>query len=425
MAVERVAPRKMFWGWYVVAGAFITIGINYGARYCFGVFLKPMCEDLGWSRSVVSFAMSLAALCYGIGGILSGRLLDHFAPRWIIAAGSAIAAFALILTPFISTPLQLYIVYGVIYGMGESFFGAAVCMTSVGKWFIQKRGVAIGITSTGIGVGTMLLTPLAGVIVKYFDWKTGFILLGIVVFVLCTVLSQLFLGRTRPEDYGLFPDGATTPPGNVAQPSDARPPSYGQTARFLIKDSRFWIINVCFGFPTMAFMTVFAHQVAYAEGFGIDRIAASSSIGIIAVMSIAGRFFFGWLSDRIGDAKHSACLGFTCMCVGMIILLLFHSIGFFYLFACLFGFGYGSLSTMIAFLTVDRFGREISGTAYGLISFFAVGLGGSFGPILGGIIYDTTGSYTFAWQVNLAGLVLVMALIQFLKPAQAGEDIRK
>jgi sugar phosphate permease len=425
MEMERQAPQKVFWGWYVVAGAFITMGINYGTRYCFGVFLKPMCEDLGWSRSVVSFAASLTVLFYGMGGILAGRLLDRFAPRWIIAAGSAIAALGLVLIPFISTPLQLFIVYGVIYGIGVSFFGSAVCVSSVGKWFIQKRGVAIGITSIGIGVGTMLLTPLAGVIITYFDWKTGFIVLGIATFVLCTALSQFFMGRTRPEDYGLLPDGATMPPSHRERPPDVRKPSYRQTNRLLLKDSRFWIMAVSFGFATMTLMTVFVHQVAYAEGYGIDRIAAASSLGIIGIASIAGRFFFGWLSDRIGDAKHSACLGFACMSVAMIILLYFHSIGFFYLYACLFGFGYGSMSPMLAILMVDRFGRDISGTAYGLISFFAVGLGGSLGPIFGGIIYDVAGSYTHAWQINLAGLIFVTALIQFLKPAQDIEALRK
>jgi sugar phosphate permease len=425
MEMAKQASRKIFWGWFVVAGAFITIGINYGARYCFGVFLKPMCDELGWSRSVVSFAMSLYILFYGFGGILGGRLLDLFAPRWIIAAGSAIAAFALILTPFISTPLQLYIVYGVIYGMGASFFGAAVCMSSVGKWFIQKQGVAMGTTSVGIGVGTLLLTPLSGVIVKYFDWETGFIVLGIAIFVLCTILSQFFMGRTRPEDYGLLPDGATMPPIPLERPPDVRKSSYRQTTQFLLKDSRFWVINVCFGLGTMVNLTVFVHLVAYAEGYGIDRVSAAFSLGIIGIASIAGRFFFGWLSDRIGDAKHSACLGFACMSVAMVILLLFHSIEFIYLYACLYGFGYGCLSTMMPLLTVDRFGRDISGTAYGLGSFFAVGLGGSIGSIFGGIIYDTTGSYTFAWQVDLAVLIFVTVLIQFLKPARDIEAIRK
>jgi MFS family permease len=113
------------------------------------------------------------------------------------------------------------------------------------------------------------------------------------------------------------------------------------------------------------------------------------------------------------------------MALAMAILLFFHSLEFFYLYACLFGFGYGSLSPMLAILMVDRFGRDISGTSYGLICFFVVGLGGSLGPIFGGFVYDITGSYTYAWQINLAGLILVTALIQFLKPVRDGADVPK
>jgi MFS family permease len=419
------ARRRLFWGWSVVEGAFITIGLNYGDRYSFGVFLKPMCDDLGWSRSVVSFALSLAILFYGIGSILSGRLLDRFAPRWIITAGAALAAAGFVLTPYISTPLQLYIVFGVIYGLGASFFGIAACLSSVGKWFVRKRGVAIGITSIGIGVGTMLLTPLAGAIVKYFDWKTGFVVLGAVIFLLCTAVAQFLMGRTYPEKYGLLPDGAAKPPERADAPPDEAKPSYGQTVRLLLKDSRFWIIVVSFGGAGTAQMTVFVHQIAYAEEYGIDPVAAAALIGIIGIGSIAGRFFFGWLSDRLSDAKHSAGIGFSCMAAAMVILLLFHSLEFFYLFACLFGFGYGCLNPVMAILVMDRFGRNVSGTAYGLIAFFVVGIGGSLGPIFGGFMYDVTGSYTRAWQISLAVLVFVAALVEFLKPARDAAAVPK
>lgn len=423
MEVDRQAPQKVFWGWYVVAGAFITVAINYGARYSFGVFLKPMCEGLGWSRSVVSFAMSLFFFFYGIGGVIAGRLLDLFAPRWIVAAGSLITAGGFFLTPFISTPLQLYMVYGVLCGISSSFFGSVVCISSVGKWFIRKRGLAIGITSMGIGFGTMLLTPLAGAIVKYFDWETAFFVLGGAIFLVCTVLSQYFMGKRRPEDYGLFPDGAATTL-HLEKPSIARKSSYWQTTRLLMKDSRFWIINICFGFATMSVMTVFAHQVPYVEEYGIDRIVAASTLGVIAIASIAGRVFFGWLSDRMEDPRHVACLGFACMTIAMTILLFFHSLQFFYLYACLFGFGYGSLTAMYAIMNINRFGIDIAGTAIGLTNFFGTGLGGSLGPIFGGIIYDTTGSYTLAWQVNLAVLVGVTILIEFLKSCPRPEAVK-
>ena len=247
--------------------------------------------------------------------------------------------------------------------------------------------------------------------------------MGVAIFVICIILSQFFMGRTRPEEHGLLPDGVTIPPTHLERPLNVQRPSYSKTVWFLLKDSRFWIINVCFGLISITQMSVFVHQVPYAEELGINRIAAASSLGIIAIVSIAGRFFFGWLSDRVYDAKHSACLGCAFMSIAMIILSYFHSIGYFYLYVCLFGFGYGSISPMLTILTVDRFGRDISGTALGLISFFVASLGGSLGPIFGGIIYDATGSYSLAWQINLVILIFVTVLIQFLKPTHSKERI--
>ncbi|MDX9820850.1 MAG: MFS transporter [Syntrophales bacterium] len=409
------ALGKIFWGWYVVAGAFVVIGINYGARYCFGVFLKPMCEDLGWSRSVVSVAMSLSVLFYGIGGIFAGRLLDRFAPRWIITAGALLASLGFFLTRFVTSPLQFYLVYGVLVGLGSACLGVVVCNSSVGKWFIRKRGIAIGITTAGVGVGTLIFSPVAGIVVKAFDWQAGFSLLAIVVFVLCTGVSQIFMGRTHPEDYGLLPDGETAQPERADRPPPCPSASHSAAMGSLLGDSRFWTIAVCYFVGVLAEMSVFIHQVAYAEEYGIGRVAAASSLGIIGIASIAGRFFFGWLSDRIDDVKHVAFLGLAIMTAGMGILLFADSIGIFYLYAAVFGFGYGSIGPMIPILMADRFGRKVLGTAYGLVTFFAVGLGGFIGPIFGGLVYDTFGSYLYAWRINVVILTLVTFLILLLK----------
>jgi len=399
----------------VVAGAFIIIGINYGARYCFGVFLKPMCEDLGWSRSVVSVAMSAAILFYGIGGIVAGRLLDRFAPRWIITAGAVLAALGFFLTGFVSTPMQFYLTYGVLFGLGSACLGVVVCNSSVAKWFIKKRGIAVGITTAGAGVGTLVMAPFAGVVVDIFDWQTGFAALGFLLFALCTLVAQLLMGKTNPEDYGLLPDGQTTLPANPPKIPGRSGESQRNATRRLLKDSRFWTIVICYGFAVLVEMAVFIHQVAYAEEYGIGRIAAASSLGIVGIASIGGRFFIGWLSDRIDDVKHAAFLGLAIMTAGMVVLLFAHTVGVFYLYASIFGFGYGTIGPMLPILTADRFGREGLGTAYGLVTFFAVGLGGSIGPLFGGLIYDVFGSYLYAWRINVVILTVVTFLILFLR----------
>jgi sugar phosphate permease len=407
--------RGIYWGWYVVLGAFLIMGINYGARYSFGIFVKPMALEYHWSRSVISAGMSILVLGYGIGGILSGRLIDRIAPRWLITAGSALVAAGLFLTPFVREPWQFYITYGLFGGFGSACFGAVVCNSSVGKWFIRKRGMAIGAASIGIGIATMVLAPLAGWVVKVYGWRVGFLGLGGIVLVVGVGLSQGLMGKTRPEDYGLLPDGG----GGTERGSDATSaggPRLGQPLGQILRDSRFWILAVCYSLAYMAEMSAMVHQVPYALDQRIDRIAAASSLGMIGMASVLGRFFFGWLSDRIRDAKYAAAIGLFFMTAGMIFLLKADTVTLLFSSALLFGFGYGSMAPMMPCLLADRFGRHILGTAYGMLTFF-VAIGGSLGPIITGYIYDLSGTYTLAWLLNLSVLLMVTFLILALKPA--------
>ena len=156
----------IYWGWFIVLGAFLILSVNYGSRYCFGIFVKPMSLEYQWSRSAISITASINILIYAISGILSGYLLDRMAPRWIMTIGGVIAATGFILAGFVKTPWQFYFVYGVLCGAGSAGIGVVVSSSYVGKWFVKKRGVAIGITSMGIGFGTMALTPVAGYVVK-------------------------------------------------------------------------------------------------------------------------------------------------------------------------------------------------------------------------------------------------------------------
>lgn len=411
---------KLYWGWYVVTGAFLILGVGYGARYCLGVFVKPMSLEQGWPVSVISIAASIMIFFYGVGGIFSGRLLDHAAPKWIITLGVILFGSGFILAPLLTAPWQFYIVYGLLCGLGSSCMGAVVCGATISKWFVRKRGTVIGIASIGIGTGTMLLAPLAGYIVKVYSWQTGFVLLGITIIIIGVAAAQIFMGRTRPEDYGLLPDGDIRPYENGDLPEEAAAP-LNFSALSILKDSRFWVMTSCYSLAVMVWASISVHQVAYALDQGIDGIAAASAVGLIGIASIAGRYFFGVFSDRARDAKYLASLGFVLMSLAMLVLLLTRSAESFYLYAVLFGFGYGSMAPLMPFLMADRFGRQILGSAYGLMIFFTAGLGGSLGPVLAGYIYDRFGSYAYAWQINILALVLVAVFILRLKPRDSQE----
>jgi len=406
----------LFWGWYVVTGAFLILAVNYGARYCFGVFVKPMVTEYHWSRTVISAGMSIMVLAYGIGGIFAGRIVDRIAPRWIITTGASLLAAGLLLTALVREPWQFYMTYGILGGLGSACMGVVVCSSSVGKWFARQRGLALGIASIGIGIGTMAMVPLAGQIVTVHGWQTGFAGIGVLVLIIGAGLSQWLMGKTKPEDYGLRPDGENKE-GNGLRPNAVAfgVPREFPSIRPVLGHSQFWMIVLCYSLAVMAEMSVMVHQVPYVVDRQIDQIAAASSLGIIGMTSILGRFFFGWLCDRIGDAKYAASLGFLLMAAGMFLLLKTTSVTSLFVYACLFGFGYGSMSALMPYLLADRFGHHVLGSTYGMLIFFATGIGGACGPMIARLIYDLSGSYTNAWLLNLTVLVIVTFLILTLK----------
>ena len=188
--------------------------------------------------------------------------------------------------------------------------------------------------------------------------------------------------------------------------------------RPVLTDCRFWLLAICNSLATATLMMTFVHQVAYAVGNHIGKFEAAAALGIVGFTSSAGKFFFGWLCDRVADAKYVAALGFFLMAIGMGLLIRADTAVVLYLFAVIFGIGYGSMAPLMPYLTADRFGRQVLGSAYGMLIFFVAGFGGSIGPVIGGLIYDRTGSYVNAWLLNLILLMAISLLILTLKPAK-------
>lgn len=411
----NIKGRTIFWGWYVVLGTFLIMVITYGVRYSFGVFVKPMFAEYNWSMTVIQLGASINLIVYAIASILTGRLLDRFAPRGIMLAGILFTAAGLFLASHVKTPLGLYLSYGVLVGAGTAGCGMVVNSVTVAKWFNRYRGLAIGIASMGIGIGTMLMAPLAGFIVKQFGWRSGFLSIGLLMLVVGILVTQTFLGKSGPGQMGLLPDGDLPADGTIPSAFSDSPPAEASLMPVL-KTSQFWILVVCNILSVMTVMMTFNCQIAYAINRGINDIEAAAALGIIGITGSCGKLFFGWFCDRVRDAKYSASTGFIIMAVGMILLYRAQTVGMLYAFALLYGFGYGSLAPVMPYLITDRFDRRVFGSAYGLLIFFATGVGGSIGPVLGGYIFDTTGSYGPGWLICTAILIIVAILILALKP---------
>jgi MFS family permease len=414
MTENRKKTPRLFWGWYIVAGAFTLMALNYGARYSFGIFVQPLTAENGWSRSVVSLAASINLLVYAVGGISAGRLLDRVAPRWVATIGAVVSAAGFFLCAGVETPLQFYLAYGVLYGFGSSWTGTVTMVSSVGKWFVRRRGLAIGIASMGVSFGTIALTPATALLLSHFSWRTAFLFLGLALLVFGTLIAQLLMRRTVPEAYGLVPDGQGSPEERRGEmpPAKAPPPV---VASRIWTDSRFWTLALCHGTAVMAALMAFVHQVPYAVDQGIDRIAAAASLGAMGLAGLLGQFFFGWISDRMGDPKYSAALGYAFMAAGTVLLLETRTVEMLLAYSAVFGFGYGCLGPLLPIIAADRFGRQSIGAIFGMLTFFVVGVGGSLGPLAGGLIYDATGSYRSAWWLVLVSLAGAIAGIVAMK----------
>ncbi len=409
--------KHAFWGWYVVFGAFAIMIITYGVRYTFGVFVKPMFAEYGWPMTIIQLGASINLITYACTSVWTGWFLDRLAPKWVMTAGILVTTLGLLLSSVVKTPLGLYLSYGVLVGAGSAGCGAVVASAAVGKWFNRYRGLAIGISTMGIGVGTMLMAPLAGYIVKNFGWRNGFLSIGIIMLIVGITISQIFMGKGGPEEIGLLPDGDKLE-DRQTESKDTAMPRQKISLKPVVKTRQFWVLVFCNVCAVMTVMMTFNLQIVYAIQNGIDELEAAAAIGVIGVTGSCGKFFFGWFSDRIKDAKYSAALGFFLMSIGMFILYQAKTVTTLYVFASIYGLGYGSLAPVMPYLISDRFGRHILGAAYGLLIFFATGVGGSMGPILGGLIFDKTGSYGLGWLISAAILMFVTFIILTLKPRE-------
>ena len=409
--------KKIYWGWFVVGGGFISLMLSYGSRYSFGVFVKPMVTDYQWPMTIISLGASINLAAYSFMSILTGKLLDHIAPKWILTCGALMAAVGFVITSQVKTPLGFYLAYGLLVGAGFSGCGLVVTGASVGKWFVRKKGLAMGVSSMGIGVGTIVMAPLANHIVMQYGWQNGFLSIAVLIFVVGIGVSQFVMSKKGPEELGLLPDGDPCDDSNQCNKEESGLDEAGSIMSVL-KSKGFQILAICNLLACIVVMMVFVHQIAYAVDNQIDKVQAAAAVGVLGIFGSIGKFFFGWFGDKIRDAKYSASLGFFMMSMGLFILYYAQTAFLLYLFAIVFGFGYGSMAPMMPYLVSELFGRRLLGTIYGWLTFFSAGIGGSIGPVLGGFIYDHSGSYALGWLLCFIMLLISTILILALGPKE-------
>lgn len=395
------SQRRIFYGWVIVAAGGLILLLEWGFQYSYGVFFTELCTDLDWTRTMVSGAYSLGFLWHSVIYLPSGRLNDRYGPRLTLAISIIALSTGYALMSVINAPWQLYIFYGVIVGTGMGF-GLVPVVSTVSHWFVARRGMVLGLTMVGIGIGTLVLVPFAQFLINKFDWRNSYLLIAGILLVIGLPISRLM--RLHPSEKGLLPYGIN----EMAEGSKHNNllSTVNFTFKQAIKTKAFWLLFTMYVFLSFVAQMVMVHLKAYAIDFGIAEMTAATALGLVGGTSIAGRIVIGSLSDRIG---RKACFFVACLLMAVMMLWLIEARQpwQFYLFSAIFGFGQGSYVPLFPAVVGDWFGTKSHGTIYGAIM-LATGIGGAIGPLLAGYVYDIKGSYDIA--IILGAVILFIAL---------------
>ena len=371
-----------YYGWVIVALAFLTTFIGFGFIYSFGTFIKPISEEFGWSRALISGAFSTYAILHNIIAFFAGRFLDKFGPKIVLTVAGVCLGFSMIIMSRISCVWQLYIFYGVFFSIGIAFAYIPVIAT-VSKWFIDKRGLAISLTATGLGCGALVFNPLSVLLISCYGWRNAYAILGIIAWIIFIPII-VFVKKSPYEQT----DNIT---GKALK---------GFSLAEAIRTRTFWAFSFSWLFIDIALFTIMTHIIMLALERGITFIVAGSVAGVIGGASLLGRVCSGYLSDNF-DRKSIYIFSFLCQLLTLLWLFFVTNVWMLFAFAIIFGISYGGWAGIVGAFPADYFGFKAIGEILGLIVVLC-GIGVAIGPYLAGFIHDVTQSYNY---------VIVMCII--------------
>ena len=387
--------QRVYYGW-VIAGIFLIIStLLVGTRNSFGVFFKPLASEFQLNRATTSAIFSSYMVLSAVFAIFMGWFFDRYGPRITVLLMGVLTGLSLILTSLTNSTWQLFITYSFILALGT---GATmtIAVASVKRWFNRKRGFALGITLSGTGMGPMLMAPFAAYLITSIGWRMSTVILGLIVSSVLILLS--FLLTSEPSRIGALPDGVSSDNGGdgKTEAKNNLPPP-GPTLSQALRTKNYWCFIGIWLFMSTCLYLLWAHIVPYATDIGIHTVQAATIVSIIGGFNIPSRILTGRVLDTIGG-KMPGIIFAALQTIALLSLLWAKELWMLYLFAMIYGIGWGGLSTVIAVLITDNFGGPHLGLTMGTIQ-IAFALGAAIGPAMGGLIFDTTNSYFLAFII--------------------------
>ena len=404
--------KKIFYGWYIVAAALLLSTYNSAIFvYGFTAFMTPIATTFGWSYAQVSIAMSIRGLETGTLDPLIGAAADRWPARRLMIIGICLFALGIFCIGR-STNLALFYISFLITGLGSATSISMVPMTVVARWFRENIGKASGILAIGLGAGG-ICAPLVQKMIDTCTWQNTLIYLAAFLLIVGIPLSLLF--RSRPEDYGMLPDGKPhEETGSVI--TDDFSISVGEA----LKTRSFWFIGIATILQTASLHAVALHMIPYQTSIGIDTGKAALTVSIFAIGSIPARIIYGIAADIFKEKYVMASsLIFTVVGLGLFSFLNADSYVPVVIFALIHGFAAGGSTTVRTPVVRAYFGAGNFGKFYGLVAVF-VTLGVVAGAPIAGWVYDTRGIYFPIWLIY-AGINLIATILILVMP-DAPED---
>jgi MFS family permease len=408
-----------YYGWLVLAICFMTTLTSAGVRSSPSVLIHPLEAEFGWSRTLIASAVSMNLLLFGIAAPVSGFLLDRFGPRKVMIGSLTLLIVGVSGTMAMTQFWQFFLVWGVIVGLGAGGVGSVLTATVGNRWFVSRRGLALGILGSASSTGQIIFLPLFMAMITYAGWRMGSMAL-IMVAIILLPLIYLFM-RDDPSDVGLEPYGAGQPgaasSGGATSLRGIPAKNATITARDVVSHPTFWLLAgsffVCGGTANGLIGT---HLIPHEIEIGIPQIAAASLLGLMGTLNMVGTIFSGWMIDRVQPQKWLA-LAYALR--GLSLLLLPFVEGYFGLviFAVIYGLDWFATVPPSMALTADTFGKQNVGKVYGWI-FMSHQIGAAIMASAAGALRTSMGDYQFAFLSG--GLIAMIAagLALQIKPVQ-------
>jgi MFS family permease len=396
--------RKLHYGWIVLGAVVLVMLGGSGLRAMFGVFIKPMEAEFGWDRASLSGAAALSLLLLGAIGPFWGWLADRWGPRRVILLGCLVLGVGTVLSSRIHSLWQIYLTAGVLMALGSGALTMSTGATVAARWFESRRGLVLGILGGAMSAGQLVIVPLAVWLTLHYGWRSSFLWLGALLLIIALPLI-LWLVRNDPADKGLQAYGAgraVPSAGMTALPSERRV-AVGEAMQV----PAFWLLAGTFficGYTSNGL--VLTHLVPHAAEHGFSEMHAAQALGIMGAMNILGTVASGWICDRFGR-KGPLAFYYGVRGLSLLFLLYVWNVPSLHIFAAIFGLNYISTVPPTTTLTANIFGRYSVGTLSGWI-FFSHQVGAALGAAIGGWVFQTTGSYS--WAFISAALMAFLAV---------------